>query len=100
MAAPPGGGLADRGRPVVRRSRALAAGPRRPGLLGRAPPDLDDEDVAWLHLLVADWQIVADLSFADLVLWLPDRDGSGFWAGAQMRATTGHAGSGAAAFVR
>ncbi|WP_091119166.1 sensor histidine kinase [Nocardioides terrae] len=51
--------------------------------------DLDGADVDWLQLLMADWQIVADLSFADLVLWLPDRDGQGFWAGGQMRPTTG-----------
>jgi two-component sensor histidine kinase len=51
--------------------------------------DLDEADVEWLQLLMADWQIVADLSFADLVLWLPDRDGQGFWAGGQMRPTTG-----------
>jgi two-component system, sensor histidine kinase PdtaS len=51
--------------------------------------DLYDDDVAWLNLLMADWQIIADLSFADLVLWLPDREGKGFWAGAQMRPTTG-----------
>ena len=57
--------------------------------LVRAHTDLDDEDLAWLHLLLADWQIIADLSFADLVLWLPDREGIGFWAGAQMRPTTG-----------
>ncbi len=57
--------------------------------LARAHSDLDAEDVAWLHLLLADWQIIADLSFADLVLWLPDRSGAGFWAGAQMRPTTG-----------
>jgi len=57
--------------------------------LVRAHTDLDDVDVAWLHLLIADWQIIADLSFADLVLWLPDRDGVGYWAGAQMRPTTG-----------
>jgi two-component sensor histidine kinase len=57
--------------------------------LVRAHTDLVDEDVAWLQLLQADWQIVADLSFADLVLWLPDRSGSGFWAGGQMRPTTG-----------
>ena len=57
--------------------------------LVRSHTDLDDEDVAWLQLLQADWQIIADLSFADLVLWLPDRDGQGFWAGAQMRPTTG-----------
>lgn len=57
--------------------------------LARQHTDLGPEDLAWLHLLIADWQIIADLSFADLVLWLPDRDGSGFWAGAQMRPTTG-----------
>ena len=57
--------------------------------LVRAHTDLHDEDLAWLHLLLADWQIIADLSFADLVLWLPDREGIGFWAGAQMRPTTG-----------
>jgi len=50
---------------------------------------LGAEAVAWLQRLVADWQIIADLSFADLVLWLPDRDGAGYWAGAQMRPTTG-----------
>ena len=57
--------------------------------LARAHTDLDEDDLAWLHLLVADWQIVADLSFADLVLWLPDREGHGYWAAAQMRPTTG-----------
>ncbi len=57
--------------------------------LARAHTDLADEDVAWLHLLLADWQIIADLSFADLVLWLPDREGGGFWAGGQQRPTTG-----------
>jgi two-component system, sensor histidine kinase PdtaS len=51
--------------------------------------DLGEDDLDWLHLLVADWQIIADLSFADLVLWVPDRDANGFWAAAQMRPTTG-----------
>ena len=31
-------------------------------------------DVDWLNSLVADWQIIADLSFADLVLWIPAQD--------------------------
>jgi two-component sensor histidine kinase len=57
--------------------------------LVRAHTDLSDDDVAWLNLLMADWQIIADLSFADLVLWLPDCEGKGYWAGAQMRPTTG-----------
>jgi two-component system, sensor histidine kinase PdtaS len=51
--------------------------------------DLDDADREWLHKLVAEWQMLADLSFADLVLWVPDREGLGFWACAQMRPTTG-----------
>ncbi len=57
--------------------------------LVRSHTDLDAADVAWLQLIQADWQIIADLSFADLVLWLPDHEGKGFWAGAQMRPTTG-----------
>ena len=57
--------------------------------LAQEHADLTVEDEAWLQLLVADWQIIADLSFADLVLWLPDREGRGFWAAAQMRPTTG-----------
>ena len=57
--------------------------------LVRSHTDLDEADVGVLQLLTADWQIIADLSFADLVLWLPDLGGDGFWAAAQMRPTTG-----------
>ena len=57
--------------------------------LVRDHTDLGAEDVAWLGLLQADWQIIADLSFADLVLWLPDRERTGYWAAGQMRPTTG-----------
>jgi two-component system, sensor histidine kinase PdtaS len=57
--------------------------------LVRAHTDLDHDDLARLHLILADWQIIADLAFADLVLWLADREGIGFWAAAQMRPTTG-----------
>jgi two-component sensor histidine kinase len=49
----------------------------------------DAEDLEWLQLLVADWQLLADLSFSDLVLWVPSADGSGFVAVAQLRPTTG-----------
>lgn len=38
-------------------------------------PDLDDDDREWLHQLVADWQVIADLSFADLLLILQNGDG-------------------------
>ena len=57
--------------------------------LVRAHTDLDADDVLWLQMLLADWQVIADLSFADLVLWLPDREEQGYWAVAQMRPTTG-----------
>ena len=50
---------------------------------------LAESDVEWLHTLVSDWQLLADLSFADLVLWAPLQDGSGWVALAQMRPTTG-----------
>ena len=73
------------------RDRADSYADRVPTLseLVRAHTDLDVDDVAWLQALLADWQVIADLSFADLVLWLPDREGNGYWAAAQMRPTTG-----------
>ncbi|WP_024287578.1 sensor histidine kinase [Cellulomonas sp. KRMCY2] len=50
--------------------------------------DLAPGDGEWLHLLVGDWQLISDLAFADLVLWLPTR--SGDWvAVAQARPSTG-----------
>jgi two-component sensor histidine kinase len=56
-------------------------------LLGPHGLDRDDSDV--LHRLVGDWQLLADLSFADLVLFVPDRNGEWFTVVAQMRPTTG-----------
>ena len=38
-------------------------------------PDFDDRDREWLHHLVADWQVVADLSFADLLLLIKNGEG-------------------------
>ena len=57
--------------------------------IARFQTSLSHDDVAWLHALVTDWQIIADLSFADLVLWVPDAEAKGMWAGAQIRPTTG-----------
>ena len=34
---------------------------------------LNDRDVSRLGELVAEWQLLADISFADLVLWVPRR---------------------------
>ncbi|HYA50851.1 MAG TPA: sensor histidine kinase [Streptosporangiaceae bacterium] len=57
--------------------------------LARGLTPLTAADVEWLHALVSDWQLLADLSFADLVLWAPLSTGSGWVALAQMRPTTG-----------
>jgi two-component sensor histidine kinase len=57
--------------------------------LVRAETSLDEAELEWLHALVSDWQLLADLSFADLVLWVPTRDGRRYVAVAQMRPTTG-----------
>lgn len=46
--------------------------------------DASHADVEWLHLLQAEWQLIADLVFADLVLWIPTRDG-GFIAAGHAR---------------
>ena len=35
-------------------------------------PDFTESDREWLHHLVADWQVIADLSFADLLLIVQD----------------------------
>ncbi|MCL3862751.1 PAS domain-containing sensor histidine kinase [Actinotalea sp. K2] len=50
--------------------------------------DLGPADIEWLHLLVGDWQLISDLAFADLVLWLPTRSGD-YVAAAQARPSTG-----------
>ncbi|MCD0448167.1 PAS domain-containing sensor histidine kinase [Actinocorallia sp. API 0066] len=75
--------------------------PTLPDLV-RRQTDLDQRDLEWLHALVSDWQLLADLSFADLVLWVPQRreEGEaeaewpprtvdGWICVAQMRPTTG-----------
>ncbi|MEE1295748.1 MAG: histidine kinase N-terminal domain-containing protein, partial [Bifidobacterium sp.] len=50
-------------------------------------PDFDDADREWLHHLVADWQVIADLSFADLLLVLQRGDGT-FVVAEQCRPST------------
>ena len=57
--------------------------------IARSRTTLRPDDIAWLHAVVTDWQIVADLAFADLVLWVPDAEEKGHWAAAQIRPTTG-----------
>ncbi|MDO8337077.1 MAG: histidine kinase N-terminal domain-containing protein [Microcella sp.] len=45
---------------------------------------LGDADIEWLHLLIAEGQLLADLAFADIVLWVPTTSG-GFVAVAHAR---------------
>ena len=54
-----------------------------------AHSDLSPEDTLWLGSLVDQWDMLADLSFSDLILWVPDVDDNVFWAAAQCRPTTG-----------
>ncbi len=54
---------------------------------------LSDEDKARLSELIAEWQLLSDLSFADLILWIPKRKDyqswpEGFIATAHIRPTT------------
>jgi len=63
--------MAERGRLLADRSDLL-------------PADRDH-----LRALIADWTLVADLAFADLVLWVPTWNSGGFTAVAQARPTTG-----------
>lgn len=54
----------------------------------REQTDLGAPEVEWLHLLLGDWQLLSDLSFGDLVLWVPAAAG-GWYAAAHVRPTTG-----------
>lgn len=51
--------------------------------------DFGPGDAEWLHLLVGDWQMIADLSFADLALWFPVPEDS-YIALAHVRPSTSH----------
>ncbi|MEJ5866130.1 histidine kinase N-terminal domain-containing protein [Pseudokineococcus sp. 5B2Z-1] len=55
----------------------------------RDATDLEPVDAEWLRLLVGDWQMVSDLAFADLVLWVPASGGEDWVAVAHCRPSTG-----------
>jgi two-component sensor histidine kinase len=57
--------------------------------VARERTDLSEADLDHLRALVADWTLLSDLAFADLVLWLPTWHGGGFVAADQVRPTTG-----------
>jgi two-component sensor histidine kinase len=54
-----------------------------------AQTDLLPDDVEHLVRLTAEWSLLSDLSFSDLVLWLPTWNQTGYLAAAQQRPTTG-----------
>jgi two-component sensor histidine kinase len=56
--------------------------------LVRRHTNLADDDLDWLRLLVGEWQLLADLSFADLLLWARTADSPGFVLVAQIRPVT------------
>jgi two-component sensor histidine kinase len=56
--------------------------------IAQARTDLSEEEISHLQLLLADWTLIADLAFADLILWLPTWNEAGFVAAAQIRPTT------------
>ena len=51
--------------------------------------DLGPEDVVILKDIVSEWHLLADLSFSDLICWVPGTDDNEFWAAAQVRPATG-----------
>ena len=58
-----------------------------------AKSTLSADDVGRLRAIISEWQLLADLSFADLLLWVPLRDNPKSWPEghvvvAQMRPTT------------
>lgn len=57
--------------------------------LARERTELSPAEVDLIQAVVAEWSLLADLAFGDLVLWLPTWNGGGFIAGAQVRPTTG-----------
>ncbi len=46
---------------------------------------LSEQDLRWLHRLVTDFQLLADLAIGDIVLWLPTGDGDGYIAAQHAR---------------
>jgi two-component sensor histidine kinase len=56
--------------------------------LVRDETDLRANEVEHLDRLLASWQLLSDLSFADLLLWCPLKSGNGFVCLAQMRPYT------------
>ncbi|WP_071129606.1 sensor histidine kinase [Varibaculum massiliense] len=57
-------------------------------LILRYGKNLSEDDIAHLHMLVGDWQVLSDIASADLILWIPDDRGR-YLAIAHTRPATG-----------
>ncbi len=55
--------------------RGTLGGCPRCAISSRSTPTSTPLDIEHLHRLAGDWQLLADLSFADLLLWVPERGG-------------------------
>ncbi|MDQ4149168.1 MAG: sensor histidine kinase [Actinomycetota bacterium] len=62
--------------------------PRTLAEIVREKTDLADHEIEHLTQLLVSWQLIADLSFADLLLWCRLADGEGYICVAQMRPYT------------
>ncbi len=72
------------------REPSIVGDMRRLSELMKTHCGIRESDRDWLNSLVREWHLLADTSFSDLILWLPDcSDENVFWAGAQIRPTTG-----------
>src|SRR5439155_4085866 len=91
-----GGARRDARTPAAGLHRGISAGPRarRPyawsamsvlSSLARRHTTLSEREVEHLHHLVADWQLLADLNFADLLLFGSLRDREAYVVLAQVR---------------
>ncbi len=56
--------------------------------IARERTDATDADIARIAAITQTWGILADLSQADLILWLPTWNGAGYVAAAHVRPTT------------
>lgn len=50
---------------------------------------LSNDERKYLRRICDEWHLIADLTFSDLVLWVPDDDPNMLWAAAQSRPMTG-----------
>lgn len=73
----------------ARAGRRVETEPSWQGWVMKPASSEELSDIEWLEAFVGEWHLLADLSFSDLLLWLPDADGEVFTCVAQVRPVTG-----------